>query len=582
MSLTANFDFCVELGIASVKEIFHLAFKSEDRYPHTVGPITRTYSGETLSITVQVHDDETDAADLTFQDEKHITFSFPFDVSVQIPTAPDPSLSQITLRCRASVPALLDTWAEEGEDVLGLNFANVTAAGVNVVTFTGLPSINIDNFITAIHSRYDQIPHVYSAPSPFGTSTLILYDGNRDNTLNPPNMATPYDIGAVLETPGGTEFLKITAPIHVDVPLGGFGTYISYGRVIFWRQVIRTDTEIKVEMGTEPADAALKTQVELDNAHPARQTVIDNLKPMIVSTLAGYGTVKEPAFTESTARQILQNEIAEYLNVRKYPVYSPKSGDETITLSTPVGFLLVAAGVLAILLNRRDASIADHAPDNFLGANQLALAVGEAQIREQINAAIEEEFPDLDSGGQEINTDEGSATLQELNVSLANAGEHDESRGHLWVTGEAEVHIDCWPDPDVSFEGPIFINATPTNEDGQCGLTVQAVAGDFDIDESCCDVFLDLIIPIVGWIMLAIIESTIDSVGGELIEEITDSQNRKLAPVPPVVNGIAEVTACLIDVTVTSQGFIFPGTISIRRLGESFEDRQADKDLPKP
>jgi hypothetical protein len=33
---------------------------------------------------------------------------------------------------------------------------------------------------------------------------------------------------------------------------------------------------------------------------------------------------------------------------------------------------------------------------------------------------------------------------------------------------------------------------------------------------------------------------------------------------------------------VTSQGFIFPGTISIRRLGESFEDRKADKDLPKP
>jgi len=582
MSLTSNFDFCVELGIASVKQIFHLAFKSEDRYPHTIGPLTRTYSGETVSITVQVHDDETDASDLSFQDEKHILFSFPFDVSVQIPTAPDPSLSQITLKTRVSVPALLDTWPEDGEDVLGLNFANVTPDDVTVETLTGLPAIDVNNFIAAIHSRYDQIPHVYTAPSAFGTNTLVLYDGSRDNTLTPPNMATPFEITAALETHGGTDFLKVTAPIHVNVPLGSFGTYDSYGRVIFWRQVIQTDTEIKVEMGTEPSDPALATQVELDNAHPARQTVIDNLKPLLVSTLAGYGTVKEPAFSENAAREILKNEIAEYLKVRKYPVYSPKSGDESITLSTPVGFLLVDDEVLAILVNRRDSSVEDHAPDNFLGTNELALAVGEARIREEIDAAIEEEFPDLDSGGQEINTDEGSATLQSLNVSLANSGEHDQSRGHLWVTGEAEVHIDCWPDPDVSFEGPIFINATPTNEDGQCGLEVKAEAGDFDIDESCCDVFLDLIIPIIGWIMLGIIESTIDAVGGRLIEEIADSQERKLAPVPPVVNGIAEVTACLIDVIVTSGGFIFPGTIDIRRLGESFEDLEGDNDLPKP
>lgn len=583
MNLTSNFDFCVELGIASVKEIFHLAFMSEDRYPHSIGPITRTYSGETVTIIVQVNDDETDGSDLSFQDQKHILFSFPFDVTVQIPTAPDPSLSQITLKCRVSVPTLLDTWAEDGEDVLGLNFANVTPADVVVETLAGLPSIDINNFIAAIHSRYEQIPHIYTAPSAFGTNTLILYDGNRDNTLVPPNMATPFEISATLETHSGTEFLKVTAPIHVDVPLpSGFGTYTSYGRVIFWRQVVRTDTNISVNMGTEPADAALKTQVELDNAHPARPQVIAALQPMLVSTLAGYGTVTEPAFSETAAREILKNEIAEYLKVREYPVYSPKSEDPSIILSTPVGFLLVAAGVLAILVNRRDASVADHAPDNFLGGNELALAVGEGKVREQINAAIEEEFPDLDSGGQEIDTDEGSATLQELHVSLADSGEHDQDRGHLWVTGEAEVHIDCWPDPDVSFEGPIFINATPTNEDGQCGLTVQAVAGDFDIDESCCDVFLDLIIPIVGWIMLAIVESTIDSVGGRLIDEITSSQNKKLAPVPPVVNGIAEVTACLIDIIVTSQGFIFPGTISIRRLGRSFEDLEADNDLPRP
>ena len=81
MSLTSNFDYCVELGIGPVKSIFHLAFKSEERFPHNIGPVSRDFSGQTMSISVRVMDDETDAADLSFFDDKHITFSFPFEVN---------------------------------------------------------------------------------------------------------------------------------------------------------------------------------------------------------------------------------------------------------------------------------------------------------------------------------------------------------------------------------------------------------------------------------------------------------------------------------------------------------------------
>jgi len=578
MSLTSNFDFCVEIGIASVKDIFHLAFKSEDRYPHNVGPITRNLSGQEVTIYVRVLDDETDAADLSFQDEKHILFSFPFELTAQIPDAPDPSLSQITLKVRVDIPGLLTSWEEEGAEVLGLSFFDVTAADVVIQSLEGLPSINVDNFLAAIHSRYDTIPHVYNS----GGNKLILYDDSRDIALIPPNLATPFDIQAALET-HGTEFLKITAPIYVDVPLpSNLPNYQSYGRVIFWRPVERTDASITVHMGSEPADPTIKSQVELDQAHFARAQIIAALTPLLVSTLGAYGDITEPALSDSAARNLLKEEIADYMKTRRYPVYSPTSPDPSEPAGTPVGFLLVSAGVLSILLNRRDSSVADHAPDNFLGSAQLALAVGKAKVKEETDAAIEEQFPDLNDGGQFIETDEGDATLNELSVELSDPGTHDQAAGHLWVTGEAEVHIDCWPDPDVSFEGPIFIDATTTDEDGQCGLHLQARAGDFDIDESCCDVFLDLIIPIVGWIMLAIVESLIDDVGGELIDSITDSQTRAIAPIPPVINGIAEVTACLTGLNVSSQGLVLPGTISIRRLGESFEDRKADHDLPKP
>ena len=246
MSLTSNFDFCIELDIASVKEIFHLAFKSEDRYPHNLGPYTRIFSGRTMIINVRVLDDEDKPADLSFLDEKHILFSFPFELAVEIEGAPAPSLSRITLEAHVSIPALLTSWDEDDEEVLGLSFLDVTAADVTIDTLEGVPSIDAENFKAAIHSKYDLIQHVYT----LGSNILVLYDGNRDAMLSPPNGATPYEIEAVLETHSTDQYLKITSPIFVSVPLpGGFGTtYESYGRIHFWRLVETDDFIITVHM----------------------------------------------------------------------------------------------------------------------------------------------------------------------------------------------------------------------------------------------------------------------------------------------------------------------------------------------
>jgi hypothetical protein len=731
MSLTSNFDYCIQLGIAQVREIFHLAFKSEDRYPHNVGPISRTFSGRNMIINVRVHDDEDRAADLTFQDEKHMRFSFPFDLTAEVEDAPDPALSRVTLQVRVEVPGRLDTWVET-EEVLGISFFDITPADVNIVTLDGLPTIDIGNFLAAIHNRYDEIPHVYTDGS---RGELILYDGNRDTTLVPPNSGG-QEITAALENHGGHEYLKITAPIHVTVPLPSGGEYSSYGDVVFWREVIRTDTTITLEMGTEPADAALQTQVQLDDVagqtaaeqagieaelhaayeagiiphsrsfggatlqiydgtrdtaleppyagnpeiegalethdgseylhvtlpvhlsaslysgfgdiqfwRPVTRTtttltinmssvpaagdlatqvnlggigggvaagsVLPFVDPMVgaFGSLSGpsfgaataaltvlvvdginqFGTITEPGFSEAAARQLLQEEIAGYLDDRRYPFYSPESGDPDIPLSTPVGFLLVADEVLAILVNRRSGTAADdHAPDNFLGSNQMALAVGRAKVDEVVGEAVVAEFPALSkdngcyTGSQPLETDEGDATLQKVCIAPSDPDTHGESEGHLWVTGEAEVHIDCWPDPDVSFSGPIFLRAERIEEDGQCGLEVQAVAGEFDVDQSCCDVLLDLLIIVVGWIMLAVIESMIDDVGGELAKDIAAGQAENIEPFPPVVNGIAEVHGCLTGLNVTSGGFILPGELTIRRLSRSYEDLESDRDLPRP
>lgn len=576
MNLTSNFDFCVELGIVPVKVIFHLAFKNEELFEHNVGPFTRTYSGRTLTVTARVLDDEDDPADLSFRDEKHILFALPFEVTAKILDAPDPTLQQVTVKSVVSVPGALTSWPVDGKPQLGLDFSGVQPADVTIGAVAGLPELDAGRFANAIHTRYPALQHVYA----FAGNTLVLYDGNLDLALSPPNAATPYDIETALESHGGKTYLKVTAPIHVTVPVA---SYTSYGRVHFWREVTSTDTSVRVDMATEPVAAGLPNQAELDSG-PAfvRDAVIAQLTPLVQGALAPFGTLEEPWFSEAGARQLLTAEVVEYIETRRFPVYTPDSGDPDEPLGEPVGFLLPASGVLAILMNRRDGSVADFAPDDFLGDREVALAAGRAKVDEIIAEAIAEQFPGLASGGHEISTDEGSATLQSLSVIPSNAGDHGVGEGHLWLSGTAEVHIDCWPDPDVSFDGPIFLRVQVTETDETCSFEVKPEVGDFDFDQSCCDVFVDLIIPIVGWVMLAVIESTIDQVGGELAEEIAGGQGRAIQPIPPVVQGVAEVQACLEGLVVSGDGFVFPGKLRIRREGRSFEDLSESGDLPRP
>lgn len=588
MSNTSNFDYCVQTSLGVVREIFHLAFKQESLFPHNIPPVTRTIGGHPATVEVVVLDDETRPADVDFADDKHLRFRLPNNITVQIPDAPDPALSRITLESTAVFAGRLDSWPDDsGEPVLGVTFDDVTAAGVSVEDLAGLPTVGAAEMTATIHSRYSArgFTHRYTAPAPGGSAVLNLYDGTRDPSLLPPHPSTAQ-ITATLESPGGIEHIKVVAPIHVDVPTGVGGYhYISFGDLTFWRAVTRTDTTVTVTMGTEPADAALKTQVHLDNTGPGQSTVVSMLQPLAVNAISGFGTITEPAYSVSAAEATIAAEIAAYLVTRKFGLYTPRSPEPDVILSTPIGFLLVATGTLAILMTRRHGTAADDvAPDDFRGTRDVALAAGRELVIEKSDAIIAARFPGINGGGgYEFHREQGDATLKTCHAAPENDGAHDAHPGHLWVTGEAEVHIDCWPDPDVTFSGPVYIDATPHPDDpAGCWLELQPRAGEFDVGESCCDVLLDILIPVVGWIMLAVVESLIDEVGGQIAEETATAETQLVQALPKVVIGIAEITCCLETIVVSDQGFVFPGNLAVRREGRSFDDLHDTDSLPRP
>lgn len=578
MSNTSNFDFCVQFGIEAVREVFHLALKNEDLFPHNLPPMTRDFGGHAATVRVRLLDDMTDNADLSFQDEKHILFDLPIEIQVETPDAPDPSLSSVVLTSTIKAPGALATWEVDGNDQLGLDFADITAADVEVPALSGLPALDVSRFEAAIHTKYDLLPtHTFTL---LGNS-VNLYDGTRDPTLDPPNKPGNPEITATLETHDGTEYLKIVMPLYANVtsPI----SFSSYGTATCWREVVQGSGTVRVLVETEPVDEDLATTILFDSGGPIASTVADLLEPLLITQVAAFAPLEEPWFDDSAARDLLKSEAAAYLAPRKFPFYTPQSGDDEVELSTPVGFLLVPTNTLAILMNRRTGTEADDtAPDDFRGANILALALSRAVLDETIANAIAAEFPGLATGGHLVETDEGDATLESLTVTPSDPGTHDESEGHLWVSGEAEVHIDCWPDPDVSFDGPIFLRLEVTETESECSAVFKAEMGDFDAGQSCCDVFIDLIIPIVGWIMLGVIENMIDEVGGELAEEFAGAQEREMQPIPNFVTDVAELQACLEEVQTSSQGLVMPGKLRIRREGTSFEDLLADGDLPRP
>jgi hypothetical protein len=584
MSNTANFDFCVQTSIEVTREIFHLAFKNERLFPHNIGPFNRPLGGLTAHVSVVVLDDESRPADLTFEDGRHIRFRVPNDITVEIEESPDPALSRITLSSTASFLGRLDTWDDAGEPVLGVAFDDIDAAGITVENLTGLPVIGAEQLANAIHARYPAIPHRFTSPANGGTAELLLYDGTRDLTLIPPH-PTNRAITASLEIKGADEFLKVVLPVHVDVPTGFGFDYESFGTATFWRKVTRTQTTITVDMSVEPAIAALATDVELDTPSPARGPVIAMLTPRVKLAISAYGVLTAPAYSQNAATETVKTEIANYLKPLKFGLFTPRSEEPGVVLTSPVGFLLVGTETLAVLITRRHGGPADDsAPDDFRGSNEVALAVGHEFVIERSDAIIQERFPGVNGGGGFLfERDEGEATLKSVHTAPENDGGHGKSPGHLWVTGEAEVHIDCWPDPDVSFSGPVFIDGTPHPDDPEgCWLELQPRAGEFDVGESCCDVLIDILIPVVGWIMLAVVESLIDEVGGQIAEETADAETQMLQPLPKVVIGIAEVECCLENIVISDRGFVFPGSMSVRREGRSFEDLHNAGSSPRP
>ena len=112
----------------------------------------------------------------------------------------------------------------------------------------------------------------------------------------------------------------------------------------------------------------------------------------------------------------------------------------------------------------------------FLVVIAISLAISAVEATRLILPITENNLGSRTVDGHDI-------TLNHLTAVLSDPGEHGQEKGHIWVQGDFDVHVDCWPDPNISFSGPIFL--TPQmNPDNTVVFTAQA--GNFDASDACC------------------------------------------------------------------------------------------------
>jgi hypothetical protein len=483
---------------------------------------------------------------------------------------------------------------ERSDDAVVLHMGQVPAPGdaahATQVTLDEVPGVDASVFEAALHQAY--LDGVIVHQTTMG-GTLTLYDGTADPALVPAHPSAA-EITAELEVESGTTYLHIQIPCHAEQ--SGFG---SFGVLHIHRVVTTTPTQVSVDFAAAPAAPGRETRFEMEigfldsilNAYTGgielamnaigvqsgpnpSGAIVEAVASAFDAFSASMGDIVQAAPSDARFDQLLRDEVATHFATLSYPVYTPDPGENDVELSDPVGKLLVGDEILAIQMNPTPGE-PDAVPDNFLGSERLALAVGLQELQRQLDEHIAETFPDLATEGRDRIEEITNRTVWLTSLSVTPGS------GQFNVSGSATVEVCCWKDPDIDFSGPVYLNVTSSTEEG-CMLDIQGEAGEFDTNQSSCDIVLEIFVPVVGWIVGIVIAVMIDSVGGGIAEEIAEEQEEVISALPPVIFGIAQVSTCLLDVLIRPDGLVMPATVTVERVDRSYEDLDEDRRLPGP
>jgi hypothetical protein len=474
MSLTSCYRYILELPVDTLNGMLRVALSESDS-----AGINLTQHWENVPIgdktaTVDARPADLDtnppALELAADD---LAFVMQLRLRIEVDINEIPELDAIVYTIDFKLPGIFEKDVSAPPPKLMMKFPAVTEADLDLVISGGEIPLTPALIEPRIHALYDSDPSLghdvkTGVPWPLPGDPMVMV--TTDTYDDEPG--SPGFRGAITVQVPDQDHIEIHIPGHFKVQ-GLAATYIDTDmEIIITVAVERPDGEIRVKLSTvgsgDVAVNFVNTTIYDIGAKPTLQQEIAN-------KISSYGDFVESVPTAGEVRDLIAAQVIEFSQNLAIPVFTPEApgpGDIDMTTFVPT---TVNQQVLALqLVPLTDGTPCD-VPDVFAKDTGFSVAIAAVEVQPMLDSITAANIGDHHIQGYDV-------TVTDLVGTLSDPGEHGQPNGHIWIDGTTEVHVDCWPDPEVDFWGPIFLD--PELVDGQ--LIFTANAGEFGGDDPCC------------------------------------------------------------------------------------------------
>jgi hypothetical protein len=256
----------------------------------------------------------------------------------------------------------------------------------------------------------------------------------------------------------------------------------------------------------------------------------------IVATLTAIPNPREPVPSSANVETQIAEALVEFGSGLVVPLFplDPTASDIAIATAEPT---TVNAATLALQIESEPGQPCV-GPDDFTAGSPVAIAMGAVEVQRRLDAVAD----DID--GQQIEASGYDVTLHRPNVSLANAGDHGQAEGHIWVEGDVTIHVGgCVGDVGADYSGPIMLDPV-VNPDQSIGFSVRA--GEFGGD--------------------ADVKDKKDDFDPDKVAEFIEGWDFSFPTIPTVFDGVGTLTLSIDTSEISQAGIVLRGGVSIQLL----------------
>ena len=476
MSLTSCFKYILELPVATLTDTLNAALSQSDAagVNFTQNWTNVPVGSNTASVSVKPADKATHPASLTLTAvDLGVVLHLQMTLDVNINELPQ--LSTITYLLNFDLPGNFLKDASIPPKLL-ITFPAVTSSGLNLVVTGGDITLTPDLIEPRIHAMYAANPTLshdvqHNVPWPPGPDPDVLVTTDiYDDPIGSPGFR-----GAISVQVPDQHHVIIIMPGHFRIQGLAQPNYIN------------TNMTVNITVGIEPDDSSIKlkfsalkdTDVVVTFANSSIYDIV--AKPTLASNIAtklrGLGDPGQDFPNSSQVHDMIANRLITFATNLNIPIFtpSPPADSSQIDLTTFIP-TTINQQALALQLEKLSDGTPCDTPNVFTQTTGFAIAISAQEANALIQPITSGNLGDRNVDGHDI-------TMNHLTATLSDPGAHGQAKGHLWIEGDFDVHVDCWPDPNITFSGPIFLTPA-TNPDGKVVFTAQA--GNFDSSDACC------------------------------------------------------------------------------------------------